>query len=415
MTPAAHAYRQLLQQGLQLDLSRGKPAPEQLDLSMPMLDMLASDSDCAASDGMDCRNYGGNGGIPEARQLFGALLGASAAQTVVCGSATLEMMHDCLMYALWHGFAPHAPWRTLQQLAFIAPVPGYDRHFSICAAYGITLYTVPLRDDGPDMDAVESLLAAHPDIRGMWCVPTYNNPTGTVYGDAVVRRLARMQAAPDFRLFWDDAYRHHHLGDTPRHTLNMLEECTAAGHPDRVLAFTSTAKMTFANAGVAAMAASPANIAWWLRHALVRSIGPDKINQLRHVRFMRDLPTVQALMRRHAAILRPRFQAVYDAFTQHLAGVPGVHWNQPQGGYFIHLQVPPGTAKLTVQLAREAGITVTPAGVSFPHGDPDDQYIRLAPSYPAVAEVATAAHGLALCLLYALELHAARATQALPA
>ncbi len=285
MLDAAIEYQSLLQQNLNLDLSRGKPSPQQLDLSMAMLTRQLLD-DCLAADGMDCRNYGGIAGIAEARQLFGELLGAPAAQTIVSGCATLELLHDVLVYALFHGLPGHKPWQSTPDIAFIASVPGYDRHFALCQRYGIRLYPVAINTDGPDMEQVEQLVARDPAIKGMWCVPRYNNPTGDSYSDATIRRLAQMPtAAPDFRLLVDDAYRFHHLTPQPQAQLNMLEACAAAGHPERALVFTSTSKITFANAGVAAMAAGPETVAWWQMHAQIRSIGPDKINQLRHVRF----------------------------------------------------------------------------------------------------------------------------------
>ena len=404
MTTAAHSaqaqYDQFRQRGLQLDMSRGKPAPEQLDLSSDLLDALPG---FRAADGTDARNYGLGAGLPEARALFGGLLGVPAAQVAVDSSASLSLMHDVIVYALLNGVPDGQPW-VGQQPAFLCPVPGYDRHFSICEARGIKMINVPLKDDGPDMDIVEQLVANDPAIKGMWCVPKYSNPSGTVYSDAVVRRLAAMKtAAPDFRLMWDDAYRFHHLTDEKVRIADILAECASAGHPDRAIVFASTSKVSWAGSGIAALAASPANIAWWTKHAGIRSIGPDKINQLRHVRLLKDAATVEALMTRHAALLKPKFDAVLEQFGAHLGDVAGVSWTVPKGGYFIDLVTPPGFARKTIALAKEAGITLTPAGAAYPYGvDPEDSHIRIAPSFPSLPEITQAAEGIALALKLAV-------------
>ncbi|CUI08089.1 aminotransferase class I/II-fold pyridoxal phosphate-dependent enzyme [Massilia antarctica] len=404
MTTAAHSaqaqYDQFRQRGLQLDMSRGKPAPEQLDLSNDLLDALPG---FRAADGTDARNYGLGVGLPEARALFGGLLGVPAAQVAVDSSASLSLMHDAIVYALLNGVPGGQPW-VGQQPVFLCPVPGYDRHFSICEARGIKMINVPLKDDGPDMDIVEQLVANDPAIKGMWCVPKYSNPSGTVYSDAVVRRLAAMKtAAPDFRLMWDDAYRFHHLTDEKVRIADILAECASAGHPDRAIVFASTSKVSWAGSGIAALAASPANIAWWTRHAGIRSIGPDKINQLRHVRLLKDAATVEALMMRHAALLKPKFDAVLAQFGAHLGDVAGVSWTVPKGGYFIDLVTPPGFARKTIALAKEAGITLTPAGAAYPYGvDPEDSHIRIAPSFPSLPEITQAAEGIALALKLAV-------------
>ena len=398
MTPADQAlYDAFKQRGLKLDMSRGKPAPEQLDLSNALLDALPGS---AAADGTDCRNYGGGVGLPEARALFGELLGVPAAQVVVDSSASLSLMHDVIVYALLNGVPGGQPWTSQQPVSFLCPVPGYDRHFSICEARGIRMLNIPIGDDGPDMDMVERLVALDASIKGMWCVPKYSNPSGTVYADKVVRRLATMKtAAPDFRILWDDAYRFHHLGEERVEIADILAECTQAGNPDRAIVFASTSKVAWAGSGIAALAASPANIAWWTKHAGIRSIGPDKVNQLRHVRLLKDKATVEALMERHRALLKPKFDAVLEQFARHLGEVPGVSWTAPRGGYFIDLVTPPGAARRTIELAKEAGITLTPAGAAFPYGrDPEDSHIRIAPSFPSLAEIAQAAEGIALSL-----------------
>lgn len=402
MTQAVPAqYAAFKQRGLKLDMSRGKPAPEQLDLSNALLDALPG---FAAADGTDCRNYGLGVGLPEARALFGKLLGVPAAQVVVDSSASLSLMHDVIVYALLNGVPGGTPWVTQQSVSFLCPVPGYDRHFSICEARGIRMINIALGDDGPDMDLVERLVAGDASIKGMWCVPKYSNPSGTVYSDAVVQRLARMPtAAPDFRVMWDDAYRFHHLSDEKIAVVDMIAACAAAGNPDRAIVFASTSKVSWAGSGIAALASSPANIAWWTRHAGIRSIGPDKINQLRHVHYLKDAATVEALMEAHRGLLEPKFDAVLAKFDELLGGMAGVSWTVPKGGYFIDLVTPPGAAKRTIALAKEAGITLTPAGAAYPYGiDPQDSHIRIAPSFPSLPEIAQAAEGIALALKMAV-------------
>ncbi|MFL6658467.1 MAG: aminotransferase class I/II-fold pyridoxal phosphate-dependent enzyme [Massilia sp.] len=401
MTQAAQAlYDAFKQRGLKLDMSRGKPAPEQLDLSNALLDALPG---YAAADGFDSRNYGLGVGLPEARALFGELLNVPAAQVVVDSSASLSLMHDVIVYALLNGVPGGAPW-VGQQVSFLCPVPGYDRHFAICEARGIKMINIPLGDDGPDMDLVERLVAADASIKGMWCVPKYSNPSGSVYSNATVRRLAAMPtAAPDFRLMWDDAYRFHHLTEENVEIGDIISACAQAGHPDRAIVFASTSKVSWAGSGIAALASSPANIAWWTKHAGIRSIGPDKINQLRHVHYLKDSATVAALMARHRALLKPKFDAVLAQFQAHLGAVPGVSWTVPKGGYFIDLVTPPGAARRTIALAKDAGITLTPAGAAYPYGkDPEDSHIRIAPSFPSLPEIAQAAEGISLALKLAI-------------
>ena len=393
-------YQAFKQLGLKLDMSRGKPSPEQLDLSNALLEAVDG---YKAADGTDGRNYGGTVGLPEARALFGELLAVPAAQVVVDSSASLSLMHDVIVYALLNGTPGNAPW-VREPVTFLCPVPGYDRHFAICETRGIKMINVPMNDDGPDMDLVEKLVAEDASIKGMWCVPKYSNPGGVVYSDEVVNRLAAMKtAAPDFRLMWDDAYRFHHLSEKKLEVANILDACAKAGNPDRAIVFASSSKVTWAGSGIAALAASPANIAWWTKHAGIRSIGPDKINQLRHVRLLKDVATVEALMEQHRALLQPKFEAVLAQFEAYLGDVPGVSWTRPLGGYFIDLVTPEGSAKRTVALAKEAGITLTPAGAAFPYGnDPKDSHIRIAPSFPSLDEITKAAQGIALSLRVAL-------------
>jgi DNA-binding transcriptional MocR family regulator len=394
-------YESFKKLGLKLDMSRGKPAPEQLDLSNALLAELPVHK---GADGTDTRNYGGAVGLSEARSLFGTLLDVHAAQVAVDGSSSLALMHDVIAFGMLHGMHDHAPWVTQQPISFLCPVPGYDRHFAICESLGIKMINVPMTAEGPDMDLVEKLVANDASIKGMWCVPKYSNPSGTVYADQTVRRLAAMKtAASDFRVLWDDAYRFHHLSDNKVAIPNILELCEKAGNPDRAFVFASTSKVTFAGAGMAALAASPANFHWWQKHVSIRSIGPDKVNQLRHVRYLKDKVHLETLMEAHRQLLKPKFDAVLAQFAEHLGKVEGVSWSHPLGGYFIDLITPSGVAKRTVTLAREAGITLTGAGAAFPYGkDPDDRHIRIAPSFPSLTEITQAANGIAISLKLAI-------------
>ncbi|WP_321917914.1 aminotransferase class I/II-fold pyridoxal phosphate-dependent enzyme [Paraburkholderia sp. J11-2] len=407
--PVDLTYERFQQLNMRLDMSRGKPSPEQLDLSQALIDE-AGQAGYLARDGFDCRNYGLASGLPEARELGAELLGVPAAQVIAAGNSSLELMHDALTFALLHGVPVGegadigVPWRAQGEIAFLCPVPGYDRHFAICEALGVRMIAVPMREDGPDMDRVEALVRDDPSIKGMWCVPLYSNPTGAIWSDAVIRRLAAMPAAPDFRLFWDDAYRFHPLTDDALATLDVFEACAAAGHAQRALMFASLSKVTFGGGAFAWLAAAPRNVAWWQKHAAVRTIGPDKLNQLRHVRFLRDRATLIELMARHRVLLKPKFDAVDEVFRARLAAVPGVSWNVPRGGYFISLYAPEGCARRTVELAAAAGLVLTPAGAAFPYGvDARDSHLRIAPSYPSLDEVRLAAEGIALSLLRAVD------------
>jgi DNA-binding transcriptional MocR family regulator len=388
---------------LDLNLTRGKPSSAQLDLSAALL-ALPGTGDYQAADGTDCRNYGGLQGLPEARRLFAGLMDAPPDQVVVANNSSLALMHDTVTFALLKGTCDSAaPWSAQGGIAFLCPVPGYDRHFRICEDYGIRMIPVALRDDGPDMDEVEKLVAADPSIKAMWCMPKYSNPTGTVYSDAVIGRLASMPAAaPDFRLLWDNAYAVHHLTADRLAIANILDRAARHGHANRPLVFASTSKITLAGAGLALFAASPANVKWLLARLTPRTIGPDKINQLRHVRLLRDAAGIEALMDRHRAIIAPKFQTVLDVFGERLTGLPDVSWTTPKGGYFISLSVPRGHARRVVQLAKEAGLELTPAGATHPYGkDPDDRVIRIAPTFPELRDVALAAEGVAWSVLMA--------------
>ncbi|KUF15975.1 aminotransferase class I/II-fold pyridoxal phosphate-dependent enzyme [Streptomyces silvensis] len=396
---ARRAYADLLGQGLSLDLTRGKPSARQLDLSADLL-RLPGDRHTAA-DGTDCRNYGAPNGLPELREMFSGFLQVPVEQLIAVGNSSLELMHDCLVHALL-GTVPGAPrrWADEDRVAFLCPVPGYDRHFSLCERFGIEMIPVPMTAEGPDMAEVTRLVAADPAIKGIWCVPKYSNPDGTTYSDAVVRALATMPtAAPDFRIFWDNAYAVHHLTDEETEVGDILGACTAAGHPDRAFVFGSTSKITFAGAGVAFFGSSPANVAWLRGHSAKRSIGPDKVNQLRHVLFLRDADGVRAHMRRHRALLRPKFDAVLRVLAEELGDTGLATWSTPKGGYFIVLNVPDGCAAEVVRRAGDAGIALTPAGATHPYGkDPRDSVIRVSPSYPDLAEVEQIVRGVATCV-----------------
>ncbi len=394
------AYEALQARGLKLNLTRGKPSPAQLELSAELMS-LPGGGRWQAESATDCRNYGGLQGLAEARRLFCGILGAPPEQVVVANNSSLALMHDTVVYALLKGTCDSAaPWSRQGEIAFLCPVPGYDRHFKICADYGIRMIPVALREDGPDMDEVERLAAQDAAIKGMWCVPKYSNPTGAVYSGKVIARLAAMKtAAPDFRLYWDNAYTVHHLTPERIEIANIMDLCARHGRPNRPLVFASTSKITLAGAGLALFAASKDNVKWLLARLTPRTIGPDKVNQLRHVLFLKDEVGILQLMDKHRALLAPKFRTVLEIFEQKLAGVPEVRWTRPRGGYFISLEVPRGCARRVVALAKEAGIELTPAGATHPHGiDPEDRTIRIAPTYPEMTEVEQAAEGVALCV-----------------
>lgn len=386
--------------GLKLNMARGKPSPEQLDLANDMFDLVGRDNFTTAG-GVDGRNYELLTGAPEARALFAPILGAPADNVIAAYNSSLALMHDSVVFALLHGVPGGTPW-SKQATKFLCPVPGYDRHFTICERYGITMVSVPLRDDGPDMDVVERLVKDDPAVKGIWCVPKHSNPTGAVYGDATIDRLAAMNAAaPDFRIFWDNAYALHDLVDGVR-IANILEACEEQGHPNRVFVYSSTSKITFAGAGVGLFAASKENVAWMTKAMSARTIGPDKLNQLRHVRLLKDEAGLREHMKKHRALLAPKFERVQAAFAEALEGTGVATWTKPRGGYFVSLDVLPGCAAKVVELAKQAGIVLTPAGATHPYGkDPDDTNIRIAPSYPSLSEIKDAAEGIALSVLVA--------------
>lgn len=395
------AYAALQSLGLKLDLTRGKPSAQQLDLSNALL-ALPGAGVTKDDDGTDVRNYGGLDGLPQLRRIFAELLGVPVEQLLAQGNASLTLMYDTLAYATLFGVpGSPRPWGREEKVRFVCPVPGYDRHFTLCEAFGFEMVTVPMTADGPDAEAVAALVAEDPSIKGMWVVPTYANPDGAVVAAAVAERLVSMPtAAPDFRIFWDNAYALHHLTDIETPSADALGLAAAAGNPDRVVLFASTSKITFAGAGVAFLGSSPANVDWYRSHLAAQSIGPDKVNQLRHAQFFGDADGVRAHMGKHRDILAPKFEAVVEILDARLGGV--ATWTAPKGGYFVSLDVVPGTAARVVQLAKEAGIALTPAGATYPYGkDPDDRNIRIAPTMPPLDDVRVAMDGVATCVLLA--------------
>ncbi len=396
-------YAELQAKKLALDLTRGKPSSAQLDLSNALLGM-PGEGNFRDDDGTDTRNYGGQHGLTGLRAIFGELLGIPVPNLIAGNNASLELMHDTVVFSMLHGGVDSSrPWIAEPAVKFLCPSPGYDRHFAITEALGIEMIPVPMHDDGPDVDMVEELVAADPAIKGMWCVPVYSNPTGAVYSWEVVRRLVQMQtAADDFRLFWDNAYPVHTLTTDFIRQVDVLGLAAQAGHPNRPFVFTSTSKITFAGAGVSFFGGSLGNIAWYLQYAGKKSIGPDKVNQLRHLKFLRDADGVRLHMQRHQALLAPKFALVLDILDKRLSDSKIASWTDPKGGYFISLDVLPGTAKRTVALAKDAGIAVTEAGASFPYRkDPEDTNIRIAPSFPTLADLSDAIDGLCTSALLA--------------
>lgn len=399
-TPAAaqRRYDELRGRNYRIDMTRGKPSPEQAELANGMLTILRPE-DCFGEAGEDYRNYGHGTGVPEAKALLGAYMGMPAARVIAGDNSSLRLMHDAVAGAVLKGVpGGGAPWRDGAK--FICPVPGYDRHFSICEQLGIEMVTVEMRDDGPDMDAVEALVAGDPEIKGIWCVPKYSNPTGAVYSDHVVDRLAGMTvAAADFRIFWDDAYAVHHLTDARPAVKNIYEACVAAGCPDRPYLFASTSKISIPGAGLAGFAASEANFKDIARKMSFATIGPDKLNQLRHTRFFKDFAGIEAQMEKHAALIAPKFDAVDAALTRNLGGKGLATWRKPLGGYFFSVDLLDGCAKEVVRLAGEAGVTLTPAGATFPYGnDPRDRNLRLAPTFPSLDEIDRAMEVFCACV-----------------
>ena len=388
-------FKEVQDRNLKLDMSRGKPSAAQLNLSNGMMDVLNSTSDMVCESGVDCRNYGVMDGIPEARKLLADMSEVPEKNILIYGNSSLNVMFDTVARAMVMGVCGHTPWSKLDKpVKFLCPVPGYDRHFGITEFFGIEMINVPLLPTGPDMDMVEELVSSDPYIKGIWCVPKYSNPTGNSYSDETVLRFAHLKpAAPDFRIFWDNAYSIHHLYDDDQDViLELLSECEKAGNPDLVYKFISTSKVSFPGSGIAAMAASEANLADARRYMNYQTIGHDKLNQLRHVRFFKDMDGMHEHMRKHAAILRPKFEAVISVLDKELGGLEIGNWSRPKGGYFISFDAMPGCAKAIVAKAKEAGVIMTKAGATYPYGkDPQDSNIRIAPSFPTPEELAAAA------------------------
>ena len=394
-------YKTYESMGLKLNMARGKPGFTQLDLCEPMLDIINSASDMKTMMGNDTRNYGDLDGIGECRRLMADMMSVEKDNVIVCGNSSLNVMYDTISRSFTFGVNGSTPWYKLDKVKFLCPVPGYDRHFKITETFGIEMINIPLYDDGPDMDMVEEYVNNDPAVKGIWCVPKYSNPTGISYSDDVVKRFAALKpAAEDFRIYWDNAYCIHHLyEDTQDEILNILDECEKAGNPNLVYIFSSTSKISFPGSGVSAIASSRENIDYILSLMTVQTIGHDKINQLRHARFFKDINGLNAHMKKHAELLRPKFAAVLDALESEIAGLEIGTWIKPRGGYFISFNSMPGCAKAIVAMCKDLGVVMTGAGATFPYGkDPEDSNIRIAPTFPSVEEMTVAAKVFVLCV-----------------
>lgn len=394
-------YKKEEAKGLNLNMARGKPGFAQLALSMNMLDEINSSSDMRTLLGNDTRNYGDLDGIGECRQLMADMMEVKKENIIVYGNSSLNIMYDTVSRSMTHGVNGSTPWCKLDKVKFLCPVPGYDRHFKITEFFGIEMISIPLLEDGPDMDLVEKYVNNDPAVKGIWCVPKYSNPTGISYSDEVVKRFAHLQpAAKDFRIFWDNAYCIHHLyKDKQDSILNILEECVNAGNPDMAYMFASTSKISFPGSGISAIATSPTNVEFIKKQLTVQTIGHDKINQLRHTRFFKNVDDLKSHMEKHADILRPKFEAVLEEFDRELAGLEIGTWIKPRGGYFISFNALDGCAKAIVSKCKEAGVVLTDAGATYPYGDdPADSNIRIAPSFPSPEEMAAAAKIFVLCV-----------------
>jgi DNA-binding transcriptional MocR family regulator len=386
--------------GLKLNMARGKPSNEQLNLSMPMLDTLSSTDLLNDSDGVDVRNYGGLEGIPEARKLMGDILGVAPNETLVYGNASLKAMYDTIARSYCFGVLGSTPWCKLDKVKFLCPVPGYDRHFAITEQFGFEMINIPMSEDGPDMDMVEELVNNDESVKGIWCVPQYANPTGISYSDDTVRRLANLSPkAEDFRIFWDNAYCVHHLVDDPKLILNIMDECKKNGKEDMVYIFGSTSKVTFSGAGISAIGCSEKNLKELTSKLTIATIGYDKVNQLRHCKFFGDIEGVKAHMKKHANILKPKFDCVISWLNREVAPLEIGQWVEPKGGYFVSFNAMDGCAKRIVQLCKDAGVVLTGAGATYPYGkDPKDSNIRIAPSYPPIDELEKAMELFCICV-----------------
>lgn len=394
-------YAKIKDMGLALDMSRGKPSSEQLDLSMGLLDAVNSSSSVKGENGVDLRNYGGLDGIPEAKKLIGDMVGAKPENVIVYGNSSLNIMYDQISRAEIFGICGNTPWSKLDKVKFLCPVPGYDRHFGVTEFFGVEMVNVPMTSEGPDMDMVERLVSSDDSIKGIWCVPKYSNPQGITYSDETVRRMAALKpAAEDFRIYWDNAYVIHHLYEDEQDSLlDIISECEKAGNPDMVYEFCSTSKVSFPGSGIAAIVTSKANLDFIEKQFTMQTIGHDKINQLRHVRFFKNIDGINAHMMKQAAIMRPKFEMVERTLQDELGELGIGSWINPKGGYFICFNTLPGCAKSVVAKAKEAGVALTPAGAPFPYGkDPEDSVIRIAPSFPTMEELETATRIFVLCV-----------------
>lgn len=394
-------YEEVKKRGLKLDMSRGKPSAAQLDLSMGLMDVLNSSTDLKGEEGVDCRNYGILDGIVEAQRLLAQLMEVEPDNIIIYGNSSLNVMYDTVSRSMTHGVLGSTPWCKLDKVKFLCPVPGYDRHFAITEFFGIEMVNVPMTPEGPDMDIVEKLVSEDASVKGIWCVPKYSNPQGITYSDDVVRRFARLKpAAEDFRIYWDNAYGIHHLYENDHdHLIEILTECQAVGNPDLVYKFCSTSKISFPGSGVAAIVASKRNLEEIRAQLTIQTIGPDKLNQLRHVRFFKDLHGMEEHMKKHAEILRPKFEAVIDTLDKELGGLEVGTWIKPKGGYFISFEALDGCAKNIVAKCKEAGVVLTNAGATYPYGkDPHDSNIRIAPSFPTPEELTQATQLFVLCV-----------------
>lgn len=396
------AYVDAKGKGLKLDMSRGKPSAAQLDMTMPLMNALDAESILKTETGVDCRNYGVLDGIPEAKKLMGDIMGGvNPENVIVCGNASLPIMYDTISRSVTHGVCGSTPWCKLDKVKFLCPVPGYDRHFAITEHFGIEMIAIPMKDEGPDMDMVEEYVNHDEAVKGIWCVPKYSNPSGVTYSNSVVKRFASLKpAAKDFRIFWDNAYAVHDLyEDDSEQLLDILSECSKAGNPDMVYEFASTSKVSFAGAGIAAVASSQNNLTFMKKSMTIQTIGYDKVNQLRHVRFFKDMNGVKAQMKKEAALLRPKFEAVIDTLEKELGGLEIADWSNPKGGYFISFNALDGCAKDIVAKCKEAGVVLTGAGATWPYGkDPKDSNIRIAPSFPTPEEMEQATELFVLCV-----------------
>lgn len=398
-------YEEYKAMGLKLDMSRGKPAPEQVATVERLLTAITKNEDCFSETGSDCRNYGGLDGINEMKRLLGEMLGVTSDYIIVGGNSSLNLMYDTVARSMLHPVEDGCkPWSKYEKISFLCPVPGYDRHFAICEFFDINMINIPLYDDGPDMDMVESLVASDETIKGMWCVPKYANPLGCTYSAETVRRIASLKPkAKDFRVFWDNAYVLHDLTDTPDELVEIFSEAKKYGNEDMFFEFASTSKITYPGAGISCIASSPRNIQRILNALKIQTIGHDKLNQLRHAKVFKCYDDIVEQMKVHMNIIRPKFEVIYKGFDEGFKGVEGVTWTKPNGGYFFTLSLPEGTAKRTVELCKEAGLVVTPAGAMYPYGkDPEDSKLRIAPSFPSKEELAKASELLTICARLAI-------------